>query len=126
MFVGIFLAMFFLRISLAKILLLILLIFSIFILIIKLYPKSQARIIDSTYNQIFEKTDSSNNFKINFNMSIIHKHLLNVNNSIYLFLDRQSKKFQILHIKLSQNNTMVHLEYNSNRNLKLLAWHLRI
>jgi O-antigen ligase len=65
MFVGIFLAMFFLRISLAKILLLILLIFSIFILIIKLYPKSQARIIDSTYNQIFEKSDSSNNFKIN-------------------------------------------------------------
>jgi O-antigen ligase len=65
MFVGIFLAIFFLRISLAKIFLLILLIFSIFILTIKLYPKSQARIIDSTYNQIFEKSDSSNNLKIN-------------------------------------------------------------
>jgi hypothetical protein len=65
MFVGIFLAMIFLRISLTKIFLSILLIFSIFILTIKLYPKSQARIIDYTYNQIFEKTDSSNNFKIN-------------------------------------------------------------
>ena len=37
--------------------------FSIFILTIKLYPKSEARIIHNTYNQIFEK--DLNNIKIN-------------------------------------------------------------
>lgn len=65
MFVGIFLAMLFLRTSLAKIFIWILLIFFIFILTIKLYPNSQERVINSTYNQIFEKTDSSKNIKIN-------------------------------------------------------------
>jgi O-antigen ligase len=64
MFAGIFLAMFLLRINLAKMFLSILLIFFIFVLTIKLYPKSQARIIDNTYNQIFGKIDSPNNFKI--------------------------------------------------------------
>jgi O-antigen ligase len=63
MFFGIFLSVFFLRISFAKIFISILLMFSIFILTIKLYPKSEARIIHNTYNQIFEK--DLNNIKIN-------------------------------------------------------------
>jgi len=63
MFIGIFLSVIFLRISLAKIFISILLIFSIFILTIKLYPKSEARIIHNTYNQIIEK--GLNSIKIN-------------------------------------------------------------
>ena len=63
MFIGIFLSVIFLRISLAKIFISILLIFSIFILTIKLYPKSEAIIIHNTYNQIIEK--GLNSIKIN-------------------------------------------------------------
>jgi O-antigen ligase len=65
MLVGIVLAMLFLRISFVKILFSILFFIFIFILTIKLYPKAEARIIDSTYNQIFEKKVSSQNIQIN-------------------------------------------------------------
>ena len=64
-FLGIFLTMFFLRLSLYKKFISILLIFFIFILTTNLYPNSKARIIYSTYDQVFEKRDSSNNIKIN-------------------------------------------------------------
>jgi O-antigen ligase len=64
-FLGIFLGIFFLRISLAKKFISILIIFLVFILTINLYPHSKERIIYSTYDQVFEKTDSLNNIKIN-------------------------------------------------------------
>ena len=64
MFVGIFLSIFFLRTSLVRIFFLILLISFIFIVTIKLYPKSQVRVINYTYNQIFDKADSSNHSQI--------------------------------------------------------------
>lgn len=64
-FLGIFLGFFFLRISLAKKFISILIIFLIFILTINLYPHSKERIIYSTYDQVFEKRDSLNNIKIN-------------------------------------------------------------
>ncbi len=64
MFVGIFLSIFFLRTSLVRIFFSILLICFIFIITIKLYPKSQVRVINYTYNQIFNKIDSSNHSQI--------------------------------------------------------------
>jgi O-antigen ligase len=64
-FLGTFLGIFFLRIGLAKKFISILIIFFIFILTINLYPHSKERIIYSTYDQVFEKTDSLNNIKIN-------------------------------------------------------------
>jgi O-antigen ligase len=64
-FLGIFLGISFLRIGLAKKFISMLIIFFIFILTINLYPRSKERIIYSTYDQVFEKTDSLNNIKIN-------------------------------------------------------------
>jgi O-antigen ligase len=64
MFVGIFLSIFFLRASLVRIFFSILLISFIFIVTIKLYPKSQLRVINYSYNQIFDKTDSSKHSQI--------------------------------------------------------------
>jgi O-antigen ligase len=61
MFVGIFLSVFFLRTGVLKTLLLITFVFFIFFLTIKLHPKSEARIIHMTYNQIFAEKNSLNN-----------------------------------------------------------------
>jgi hypothetical protein len=61
---GIFLMLVFFRISLSRVFILILLFFSIFILTINLYPKSKERLIDSTFNQVFEKQNSSGKTRI--------------------------------------------------------------
>jgi O-antigen ligase len=64
-FIGTFLIIFFLRLSLTKKFISISLILFIFTLIINLYPHSKQRIIYHTYDQIFEKSDSLNKIKIN-------------------------------------------------------------